>query len=419
MTLRLVRSAIYTSGLLALAAALSGSTEIAYLSLFPLLTLAIFMMVGEPGGISVSRSAGKGPYRPGDTVEITVKLEIEKGMGFVLLRQPLPPELELVGGTNVWSVFKGPRKLEKEFKMAVRVPRRGKYVLPKVEVYSEPLFKVGAGGHFAAGDEFVLTVLPLIKPPRRVRTTNTRSSIPIPLTSFSLTGPASTDFKEIREYRPGDPVKSINWKASARKGELLVNEYEREGKKTVMFYVDARKEMAVGSFIENPLEYAISLVSSLAYYFLRRGYNVGLYVIGPGELIMPTAGNRQLYAMVKKLMEVELAAGSGESIKDAFNKTERILMQYSPLIVLVSNFLYPEETKMALRSIMKYYRGRPPVIVFDLFPYSMFEGREVELVRLRKKAVENELRGLAHVFMWDVKRSDVTSILARTIRMVR
>lgn len=417
--MRLARSLFYTSVSLAILGALTGVAEIIYLSLFPLFALAIGLAISPPSGISVERSLGKGPYRPGDEIPVRIRLRVEGGMGFLLLRQPLPPEVELTSGSNVWAVFKGPRKLEREFELKIRVPRRGRYTLPLTEVYVEPLLKFGTGGTFPAGNNVTVTVLPLVKPPRRVRTTNTRSQIPIPLTSYSLTGPISTDFKEIREYRPGDPVKFINWKASARKGDILVNEYEREGKKTVMFYVDARAGMAVGSFMENPLEYAVSLVASLAYYFLRRGYNVGLYVVGRGEMLMPSTGNRQLYAIVKKLMEVELSQGRGESFSDAFKRSERVLIQYSPLVVVVSNLLHSGELVQALKSIMRYYKGRPPAIVFDLFPYSMFEGNEVELVRLRKMGVESELRGLAHVFQWDVKRTDVSSILAKTIRMVR
>ncbi|ASJ02199.1 hypothetical protein A3L09_02415 [Thermococcus profundus] len=417
--MRLARSLFYTSVGLALLGALTEMTEVIYLSLFPLFALAIGLAIRPPAGVAVEREVGKGPYRPGDEIPLRIRLRVEGGMGFILLRQPLPPEVELVEGSNVWAVFKGPRKLEKEFTIKIRVPRRGRYTLPQAEVYVEPLLKFGPGGVIPAGDVLTVTVLPLVKPPRRVRTVNTRSQIPIPLTSYSLTGPISTDFKEIREYRPGDPVKFINWKASARRGDVLVNEYEREGKKTVMFYVDARAAMGVGSFMENPLEYAVSLVASLAYYFLRRGYNVGLYVVGRGELLMPSPGNRQLYAMVKKLMEVELSQGTGEGFVGAFKKSERVLIQYSPLLVVVSNLLDSEELRTALKSVMKYYKGRPPAMVFDLFPYSMFEGKEVELIRLKKLAVENDLRGLAHVFQWDVRKTDVSSVLSKTVRMVR
>ncbi|WP_167885238.1 DUF58 domain-containing protein [Thermococcus sp. M39] len=377
------------------------------------------LFVEPPSGIKIERIVEEKTYIPGDEVTIRVKVMIERGMGMVLLRQPLPPEVELVKGNNAWSLFKGPRKLEKELTFSIKVPRRGLYTLPPAELYIEPLLKLGKPGTAFLGNPVTITVLPLIKPPRRVRTTNTRSQIPIPLTSYSLTGPISTDFKEIRDYRPGDPVKFINWKATARRGNVLVNEYEREGKKTVMFYVDARPTMSVGTFQENPLEHAVSLVASLAYYFLRRGYNVGLYIVGRGELMMPSTGNRQLYAMVKKLMEVEVLSSANEDFKDAMRKSERIIIQYTPLIIVVSNLLQANELREAFRLLMKHYKGRVPSIVFDLFPYSMFSGKKVELVRLRKIAIERELKAISHVVHWDIRKTEISAVLAKTIRMVR
>lgn len=81
---------------------------------------------------------------------------------------------------------------------------------------------------------------------------------------------------DIREYVPGDPFKFINWKATARsiEGKLMVNNYEREGLRNVIFLADLGPWMRLGYPHENPLEFGASLILSLTKVLLRYGYNV-------------------------------------------------------------------------------------------------------------------------------------------------
>ena len=62
------------------------------------------------------------------------------------------------------------------------------------------------------------------------------SRIPMPQGALASMGMTTNDFKEIRSYYPGDPFKSINWKATSRnliRGEIwpVVNEFQKEGKR--------------------------------------------------------------------------------------------------------------------------------------------------------------------------------------------
>ncbi len=53
----------------------------------------------------------------------------------------------------------------------------------------------------------------------------------------------STEFSELREYQPGDPLKRVAWKASAHRGQLLVRKYEVEEREFVWFVIDASVEL--------------------------------------------------------------------------------------------------------------------------------------------------------------------------------
>ena len=90
---------------------------------------------------------------------------------------------------------------------------------------------------------------------------------PFPVIDVAKIGVATTDFREIRNYVYGDPVKNINWKATARctspQAWPLTNEYEVEGKKTVWIFQDASRFLEVGTDIENAFEYCLEAANSV------------------------------------------------------------------------------------------------------------------------------------------------------------
>ena len=68
--------------------------------------------------------------------------------------------------------------------------------------------------------------------------------------------------RELRDHVPGDPFKRIAWKASARRGRLLVREMEREERDVVWLVLDASVELWAGAPGEAPLDHAIDEVAS-------------------------------------------------------------------------------------------------------------------------------------------------------------
>lgn len=92
----------------------------------------------------------------------------------------------------------------------------------------------------------------------------------------------ATEFSEIREHQAGDPLKRVAWKASARRGKLLVRKYEIEERDVVWFVLDASVELWAGRIGSAPLDLAIDSVSELVRHHLRGGNDVGLAVLASG-----------------------------------------------------------------------------------------------------------------------------------------
>lgn len=93
----------------------------------------------------------------------------------------------------------------------------------------------------------------------------------------SLLRGRSMDFDDLREYQPGDEVKDIDWKASARAQETLVKRYHAERRHRVLFAVDRGRNMAaVAESGEEKRAIAVLAAGVLAYLAIRHGDEVGL-----------------------------------------------------------------------------------------------------------------------------------------------
>lgn len=98
---------------------------------------------------------------------------------------------------------------------------------------------------------------------------------------------ASGDFLGTREYRPGDSVRAIHWPLSARMGDLIVKEFERNASTEVHIFLDLDAKANWGRGRENTLEYAIRVAASVADYSARRGNSVGLVAHSSQWIVLP------------------------------------------------------------------------------------------------------------------------------------
>ncbi|WP_457742291.1 DUF58 domain-containing protein, partial [Thermococcus sp.] len=220
-------------------AVLTGAISLSYLSLLPASVLAFSLLFEGPSGFHVERTVEKTGLRIGEETEVRVRLTVERGAGIVLVGDVVSPALEIVKGKNRHVFFKLPeKKLEVEYSYRIRAVKRGKHTISPVEVEGRHFFELEEPRYALLTEETKIMVSPrLVNIARFV--SKRRGKPGLPQVSKTKIGVSSTEFREIREYRPGDPMKAINWKATARLGTPLVNEYEREGALTYMLYIDA------------------------------------------------------------------------------------------------------------------------------------------------------------------------------------
>lgn len=83
------------------------------------------------------------------------------------------------------------------------------------------------------------------------------------------------EFEEVREYSPGDDIKSIDWKVSARLGRPFIKLYREERESIVMLLIDMSSSLKFGTFSGMKLEKAAEAASVLAFSAIRNNDKVG------------------------------------------------------------------------------------------------------------------------------------------------
>ena len=165
----------------------------------------------------------------------------------------------------------------------------------------------------------------------------------------------------VREYVPGDPMKRIHWPTTARRGQLIVKEFEQDPQAEVWLFLDAQHNVHRSKPYEIPesrsdgwlfgqrpefelppstLEYAISTTASLAHYYLRQRRAVGLVTTGRNYAVIPAEhSERQEGKILETLAFIE--AESDLSIAGLVAAQAGQLPQGSSAI-LVTPTVHPE-----------------------------------------------------------------------------
>src|SRR3954447_23377402 len=113
------------------------------------------------------------------------------------------------------------------------------------------------------------------------------------------------EFADIREWHRGDRLRRVNWRASARRGELWVNEQHPERNTDIVLFLDTFTDVRLRT--RGTLDLTVRAAASLAHRYLQRKDRVGIVSFG-GYLswLLPASGTRQLYRIIDSLLQMEI-----------------------------------------------------------------------------------------------------------------
>lgn len=146
------------------------------------------------------------------------------------------------------------------------------------------------------------------------------------------------EFREVREYVPGDDVRTIDWNVTARTGDPFVKLFEEERELTVMLAVDMSRSGWFGSQGSSKVEIAAELCGVLAFSAIANKDKVGLLLFSDRveKFIPPAKGKSHVLRIIRELLTFE-PVGRGTSIKASLELLGSVLKRKST-VFLVSDF---------------------------------------------------------------------------------
>ncbi len=147
------------------------------------------------------------------------------------------------------------------------------------------------------------------------------------------------EFSEVREYLPGDDVRTIDWNVTSRTGSLHVKKYIEERELTVQLVVDVSRSGDFGSVARSKLETAAEVAAVLAFSAVRNNDRVGL-VLFTDEIevhVPPAKGPEHVLRVVREVLCHE-PHGRATNIAKALQSVTRSLKKRS-IVFLISDFL--------------------------------------------------------------------------------
>ena len=321
---------------------------------------------------------------------------------FIEVWDRIPDRMGVGKGTN-GGLFSVKAKGEKSFGYSLFTPCRGDFIMGPVKANLLDPLGLDVVKAETRGDITTVSVLPHTKDVTNLESTQVVPKV-YPGTFLVKQVGSSTQFWSIRDYVKGDAYKVINWKASARKRSLLVNEHEKESICDVIIVLDARIVNTVGTAKENPFEFAIRGGAGIASHLISHGNDVGMVVYSSKIAVMlPRGGKTQMDSINAYLTKV-LPSGNlpmkfaMDVAKGYFPPKSTIIffttLMYDPTVVVTIRELVSTGNKVLVVALSS--------IEFESYMFHQVPSKS-KIIDLEFKIILEKIKRMgAKVVSWDV-----------------
>ncbi len=309
----------------------------------------------------------------GEELDVAVLLAAEVGADRLDVFLELPRDIAVVDGDDPVTVQLGDGNA-RELRYRIRCERWGAYRVGRVFLRARDALGF-ASWEWQADRRRPLKVFP--------REEAVRSLLrPLETQVFSGNHVArqkaeGIEFADLRPFVAGDRVRHINWRATARRGELWINEQHPERNSDVILFVDTFSEAS--SEGRSTLDLAVRGAASLAARYLRHKDRVGFVTFG-GMLnwLLPSTGTAQLYRIIDSLLDTQIVLNY--AWKDIHVLPQRTLPPQALLIALT-----PLLDDRAVGALLDLRARGFDLVVVEVAPEPFLAAPEGEVERLARR----------------------------------
>jgi uncharacterized protein (DUF58 family) len=177
------------------------------------------------------------------------------------------------------------------------------------------------------------------------------------------------EFEEVREYQPGDDVRTIDWNVTARQGRAFVKRFREEREMTVILLVDVSGSHGFGTTGQLKRDLAAEVGATLAFSAIKNNDKVGMIGFSDRieQYVKPDKGTRHVLRVIRELLTMR-STGRGTDIAGALDYLNRVTTRRA-VVFVISDFLaadYEPQLRIARRR-------------HDVIPVVITDPREREL----------------------------------------
>src|SRR5205085_4102192 len=220
------------------------------------------------------------------------------------------------------------------------------------------------------------------------------------------------NFEEVREYIPGDEVRSIDWNVTARMSHPFIKKFVEERELTVMLLVDLSGSGLFGSVAQSKRELAAEIASVLAFSAIRNNDKVGLILFSDEveKFIPPRKGRKHVLRVIREVLFFE-PQRRGTDLNGALE----FLMRVTPhraIAVVISDFLGSPAVAAGSRTA----KLRPQIMLLESLAQASFtmlrqanRRHDVVAVQIADR-YELELPALGRLILNDAETGEVVEV---------
>jgi uncharacterized protein (DUF58 family) len=338
------------------AALVLGRPEPAVLAAPFALTLALGLAGARPPDVRVELELDRDRVLEGEEITLALELEARDPASRLELLVELPRRLEPVEGRNPIAIRLEAGE-ERRLELRLRCARWGGFVIRQVHLRARDPAGLQTWER-TVEDPLTLRVYPRPEALRElVRPLQTQAFAGNRVSRDRSEG---LEFADLRPFVAGDRIRQINWRASARRNELWVNQQFAERNADVILFLDSfteARDEAAGT-----LDQAIRAAASLTERYLAQKDRVGLVNFG-GVLnwLQPGTGQVQLYRIVEALLNTEI------TLSYAWKEIEVLPRRTLPPKALVLA-LTPLLDERAMRALLDLRARAIDLVIVEISP---------------------------------------------------
>jgi uncharacterized protein (DUF58 family) len=197
-----------------------------------------------------------------------------------------------------------------------------------------------------------------------------------------------TDFRDLREYEPGDDVRHVDWNVTARMDAVYVREYTEDRELTAWLLLDRSPSMGFGPVDRTKERLLRDFTTTIARLLIRNGNRVGaiLYDNDVQRTIPPRQGRNQVLLVVRDLLRPVQTNGKVTDLSRLLDTAARVIRRRS-LVVLVSDFISTPGWERPLSRL----NARHEVVAIRLFDPREFELPDAGLIAVEDAETGEQL----------------------------